>query len=160
MIPLQGMLKLRPLEAQDEDLSYQVYASTRAEEMALVDWSPEQKEQFLRQQFTAQRSHYQMYAPQSEWLVIELDGKPAGRLILDRSDAQRIAIKDIAMLPDFRGCGAGTYLLGALIDEARAAGKQLVLHVENFNPARRLYERMGFHPSGVVRGVYDEMVWP
>jgi len=111
-------------------------------------------------QFDAQRAHYQTYAPQSEWLVILLDGQPAGRLIVDRSDAQRIALKDIAILPEFRGRGAGTYVLQALIEEARAAGKQLLLHVEAFNPALKLYQRLGFRPTGVQRGVYEEMVWP
>ncbi|HZU86802.1 MAG TPA: GNAT family N-acetyltransferase [Anaerolineaceae bacterium] len=160
MDSVPALLTLRPLEAQDETFSFQVYASTRAEEMSLVAWTAEQKHEFLWMQFTAQRAHYQTYAPQSEWQVILLDGQPAGRLIVDRSDAQRIALKDIAILPEFRRQGAGTYLLQALIEEARAAGKQLLLHVESFNPALNLYQRLGFHPTGVQRGVYEEMVWP
>jgi hypothetical protein len=44
-------------------------------------------------------------------------------------------------------------LLRRLQDEARDAGKPLRIHVERFNPALRLYERLGFTPIA-DRGVY------
>lgn len=160
MDALQGTITLRPLGSQDQDFSCQVYASTRAEEMALVDWPAEQKMAFLKMQFEAQRTHYHTYAPQATWQVILFEGQPAGRLILDRSEEGRIALKDIAVLPEFRGKGIGSYLLQTLIDEARAANKSILLHVESFNRASQLYLRLGFRPSGVQRGVYDEMIWP
>jgi predicted GNAT family acetyltransferase len=40
--------------------------------------------------------------------------------------------------------GLGTTLLRNLQSEAAAAGKPLRIHVERFNPALRLYERLGF----------------
>ena len=51
---------------------------------------------------------------------------------------------DIALMPEHRGAGIGTKLLKELQEEAKAAGKKLSIHVERFNPARRLYERLGF----------------
>ena len=44
------------------------------------------------------------------------------------------------------------------MDEARAAGKALTIHVEKNNPAMRLYRRLGFVPTG-EHGVYDLMRW-
>jgi predicted GNAT family acetyltransferase len=40
-----------------------------------------------------------------------------------------------------------------LIDEATDAGKRLSIHVERFNPAMRLYERLGFR-AVAEEGVY------
>ena len=57
-----------------------------------------------------------------------------------------IRIVDIALLPEFCNRGIGTTLLRGLQSEAAAAGKPLRIHVERFNPAMRLYERLGFRP--------------
>ena len=35
-------------------------------------------------------------------------------------------------------------MIRGLLDEAAATGKRLSIHVESNNPARRLYERLGF----------------
>ena len=40
----------------------------------------------------------------------------------------------------------------------QTAGRLLRIHVERFNPALRLYERLGFHPIA-DRGVYLFMEW-
>lgn len=59
----------------------------------------------------------------------------------------------MGVVPVWRGRGVGTGLLDALIVAARGAGSAaLSLSVEPDNPARRLYERFGFHRVGVVDG--------
>ena len=68
--------RLRPLEKADEAFSFAVYASTRAAEMELVDWTQEQKNAFLQMQFNAQRQHYHLHYPQARWQVIEAAGQP------------------------------------------------------------------------------------
>jgi ribosomal protein S18 acetylase RimI-like enzyme len=60
---------------------------------------------------------------------------------------------DIALLPEFRNRGFGSALLGSLIAEADAAGVKVSIHVEIFNPARELYQRLGFRQAA-ERGVY------
>ena len=50
----------------------------------------------------------------------------------------------IGVRPDARGQGVGQMLMRALIAEATRRGLGLCLNVRNTNPARRLYERMGF----------------
>lgn len=144
--------RLRTAGAGDRDFLLQVYASTREEELRLVDWSAEQKAAFVRQQFEVQDAYYRENYDPVTFDVIEVDGAPAGRLYVARWD-EEIRIIDIALLPEHRGQGIGTELLGALLDEAAEAGKRLSIHVELNNPARRLYERLGFAPVE-ERGVY------
>ncbi|HKE12024.1 MAG TPA: GNAT family N-acetyltransferase, partial [Myxococcota bacterium] len=56
----------------------------------------------------------------------------------------------IGVRGEARGRGVGTLLLRALLGEARSEGiAQVSLSVEVENPARRLYERMGFERIGV-----------
>lgn len=84
--------------------------------------------------------------------MIVVDGEPAGRLYVARWERE-IRIVDIAVLPAFRGRGVGTELLHRLMEEADAARKPLTIHVERENPARTLYDRLGFRPAG-EHGVY------
>jgi ribosomal protein S18 acetylase RimI-like enzyme len=129
-----------------------VYASTRAEELALVDWDDAQKETFLRAQFDAQDAWYREAYAKASFDVILVDGEPAGRLYLHRGPSE-IRIMDIALLPEHRGGGIGTSLLEELSAEADAAGKSLTIHVERMNPALSLYERLGFSVAE-DKGVY------
>jgi ribosomal protein S18 acetylase RimI-like enzyme len=62
------------------------------------------------------------------------------------------------LLPEYRGKGLGAALLRDLMDEAAAAGKAVSIHVEKFNPAMRLYRRLGF-ATAEDKGVYDLMRW-
>jgi len=51
---------------------------------------------------------------------------------------------DIALIPEARGHGVGTHLLNELIAEGKSTGAIVTIHVEKFNPALRLYDRLGF----------------
>lgn len=143
----------------DADLPFlsHVYASTRAEELAFTDWPGDWKAEFLEQQFRAQHVHYQRYYPNADWLVTMHGGRDIGRLYIERWPTQHRII-DIAFLPEHRGKGFGTAMLLDLMDEAAAAGKAVSIHVEKFNPAMRLYRRLGF-ATAEDKGVYDLMRW-
>ena len=136
-------LELRPAGADDEAFLFALYASTRAEELALVPWSDAEKDAFLRMQFEAQRRHYATYYPTAAHDVVLADGEPAGRLYVDRREDE-ISVIDIALLPEYRGRGIGTQLLTPILAEADAVGKKVSIYVEHRNRARRLYERLGF----------------
>ena len=103
-------------------------------------------------QFAAQDRWYHDQMPDASYQVVLVDGEPAGRLYVDRR-ADEIRVVDIALLPEHRGRGIGTELLRTLIAEAEASGRKLSIHVEANNPARGLYERLGFRPAG-EHGVY------
>lgn len=79
--------------------------------------------------------------------MIQVDGRDEGRLYLDWS-ASELHILDIALLPGVRGRGVGTRILTDLLDESQASGRRVRIYVESFNPARRLYERLGFRVRG------------
>ena len=142
-MPANLSLRLRPITPEDEPFLLRLFASTRADELALTNWSEEQKAAFCRMQFNAQSAHYQKHYGDASFDIIERDGVAAGRLLVWRS-GKEILIVDIALLPEHRGSGIGTKLLRELQEEARAAGKPLTIHVEKYNPALRLYERLGF----------------
>jgi ribosomal protein S18 acetylase RimI-like enzyme len=143
---------LRPVAPEDEEFLLRVYASTRAEELAPLPWTGEQKAAFVAHQFAAQSAHYAAHYEGMTSDVVLVDGAPAGRLLVARWP-EEIRIVDIALLPEFRGSGTGSGLLRELMAEAREAGKRLTIHVEIHNPAMRLYERLGFRPAGDA-GVY------
>ncbi len=150
-------IALRPAGPADEAFQFQVYASTRAEEMALVPWSAEEKQAFLAMQFSAQRQGYAAQFPDANWQIILQGGAPIGRLIVDRSE-EEIRFIDIALLPEHRGRGIGTPLIRGLQEEAAQAGRPLRLHVETFSRALGLYRRLGFQTIG-EHGIYLEMEW-
>ncbi len=150
-------LELRPATEQDRDFLLRLYASTREEELSVVDWPPEQKRAFLAMQFQAQDVHYREHYPGAELLVILRAGIEAGRFYVFRT-AQEIRLMDIALLPEHRNFGIATELIGRLFAEGTATGRIVSVHVEQFNPALRLYERLGFERSA-ERGAYFLMVW-
>lgn len=143
----------------DADLPFlaRVYASTRAEELAVTPWTDAQKAAFLDMQFRAQHADYQANYPDADRLVTARDGEGIGRLYLARWPSQHCII-DIAFLPEHRGKGFGWALLRDLMDEAAAAGKPVIIYVEKYNPAMRLYQRLGFVREE-DKGVYDLMRW-
>ncbi len=143
---------LRTIRDEDRDFLFRVYASTRAEELALTDWDETQKQAFLAQQFEAQHHHYQTHYQGARFDLILLDGEPVGRLYVARWK-EEIRIMDIALLPAFRNRAVGGGLLRDLLAEAAATNRRLTIHVERYNPALRLYRRLGFEPVGET-GVY------
>jgi ribosomal protein S18 acetylase RimI-like enzyme len=148
---------MRPETDADIPVLMRIYASTREEELAEVPWSGEQKAAFLAQQFLAQRIHYRKYFADCAFDVIEEGGTPAGRFYLQVRQTQ-LHIIDITLLPDWRRRGIGSTILRALQDAGCACGKGVGIMVEKFNPALRLYERLGFRPIA-DHGVYLEMEW-
>lgn len=150
---------LRDMTPQDMGFLYQVYASTRQEEMAQVDWRDDEKGAFLRMQFDAQHRHYREHYADASYQIILVDGAPCGRLYVDRREDET-RIVDIALLSAWRDRGIGTLLLGDLLDEARRTGLPVTIHVERYNPALSLYRRLGFRAvEGRENGVYHLMRW-
>jgi GNAT superfamily N-acetyltransferase len=153
----QQTISFRPITEDDLEFLYRVYASTREAEMALLAWSDREKEDFLRFQFKAQHTYYQQHFAKTQFDLILLDGQPIGRLYLDRR-SDEVRIVDIALLTQHRGQGIGGQIMGDILQEARRAGLPVRIHVEQNNPALRLYYRLGFKEIG-DEGVYYLMEW-
>lgn len=150
-------IAFRPETADDEAFLYRLYVSTREPEMRMVDWPNEQKIAFLRQQFQAQTAHYKQHYNGADFSIVLHDGKPAGRLYIHHNKND-VRIMDILLAPEYRGTGIGTLLLQDILERAAAEGHSVSIHVEQENPALRLYERLGFHQIGTF-GVYYLMEW-
>lgn len=135
--------ELRPVRAEDDPFLLRVYAHTRADELALVPWSDEQKVAFLRQQLEAQSRYYMSEYPEAEHTIVLVDGAPVGRLYVRRMP-DAIRILDFAILIERRRAGIGSAVLGDLIAESTETGRPLSVYVETFNPSLNLFERLGF----------------
>lgn len=154
---MHSQVTLRAISQTDEPFLLSVYASTREEELALLDWEKQQKEQFLRMQFDAQHRYYQDQFAGADFQIVLLDGQAIGRLYVDRRPDE-FRLIDIALLPSYRNAGIGSDLLKNLLAEARHDHKPVRIHVEQLNPAMRLYQRLGFVQIG-ESGVYNLMQW-
>ena len=146
-------ISYRPEAEEDLPFLDTLYASTRAEEVAVTGWPADVQRAFLADQFALQRRHYLAHYPEAEWLVVEHGGARVGRLYLERWSGEMRVI-DIALIPESRGLGFGTAILGDLIAEAEGSGLAVSIHVERNNPAMRLYLRLGFRKAE-EHGVYD-----
>ena len=143
---------LRPATDTDYDFMRRLYESARAEEMTRFPFDEAQKKVFLDQQFAAQFEHYGIHYPTCERNIVERNGEAIGRFWIDEWRDQ-IRIVDIALMAECRGSGIGSMLLHQVLDRADSAGKPVTIHVESFNPALRLYQRLGFEQVD-TNGVY------
>lgn len=148
---------LRPVEESDREFLLRVYAGTRAQELALVPWTPAQKDSFVSQQFAAQTEQYAASHPQASHRIICRDGEPAGRLYVDRR-AEEIHILDITVVPESRNTGVGSSVIGEILREADQAGKAVTIYVESFNPSLAWFKRRGFRELS-VSGFHALLEW-
>ncbi|HEX2052533.1 MAG TPA: GNAT family N-acetyltransferase [Actinomycetota bacterium] len=135
----------------------ELYASTREEELELTGWDDRRKRDFVQEQFHAQSVHYARHYPAMSSDIVLVEGRRAGRLLVNRGESE-IRIVDVTLAPEYRRRGVGAELISALQDEADRDGKAVSIHVERFNPAQRLYRRLGFEVAE-DKGVYLLMMW-
>jgi len=151
-----NVITVRPEQPQDEAFLFDLYASTRQEELDAWGWPPEMRSAFLTLQFKASQGYHRAY-PNAEFQIVMLDGVNAGRLIVQRT-REELQLVDIALLPQYRNVGIGTALLQRIFGEAAATGKPLRLKVLKSSRAGRLYQRLGFVKTGETE-VHLEMEW-
>ena len=100
---------------------------------------------------------YRIYASTREEELSVGGEQVLGRLYVDRSETA-VHVLDIALLPEHRGKGIGTRLMTEVLTGAGAAGRPVQIYVERFNPAQRLYDRLGFRQIA-DQGVYLQLQW-
>lgn len=140
-------ITLRDADDADRPFLLALYAATREAEMAMVPWTEPQKRAFVEMQFAAQlRGYAETYPGAAHQIVLAADG-PAGRIYLHRGERE-IHILDITVAPACRNSGIGSAVLREVLAEADRTGKTVGIFVEDFNPSRRLFERLGFCVAG------------
>jgi ribosomal protein S18 acetylase RimI-like enzyme len=150
-------VSLRPVVPADEPFLLKVYASTRAEEMALVPWTDEQRHAFVEMQFKAQLEHYAKAFPAATHDIVLENDRPVGRLYVDRLD-QEINIIDFTVLPEERNSGIGSYVMQEILEEAKRSGKTVGIYVETFNPSVAFFKRLGFLETE-ENGIHFRLQW-
>jgi hypothetical protein len=99
-------------------------------------------------QYHGRRQSYQAEHPQSVDTILcvhteEVGELPVGRLLVDcRPDCWRVV--DIALLPGYQRKGLGGWALALCMHKCGEEAGRIKLSVRPGNPARRLYERLGF----------------
>lgn len=154
-------ITLRRIDQSDMPSLLAMYASTREEEMSKVPgWSETMKHEFIKSQFEAQHSHYKKNYSGADFWVICKNKSSAGRLYVHENFQGRgMRIIDITLLPAFRNYGIGSSILKDLMQLSTQSEKPLSIHVESFNPAKNLYNRLGFNKISETNGVYHLMEW-
>lgn len=161
--PLTGLpdllLPLRAHAPDDGDAGFlaRLYASTRMD-LHSVTADPGFVASLIAMQQRFQAAGYRNDFPAASYLLLERDGAPCGRIVVD-AGAQALRLVDIALLPEARGQGLGRHVLLALQACATQLGVPLTLSVHHSNPqARRLYLALGFH-AHTINAVSEQMVW-
>ncbi len=151
----QSKIVIRDGVSEDAPFLEKLYFETRRDEFAQLGWDENQLATLLKMQFMTQTQSYRMQFPDARNLIIEADGAAVGRLI----ETDEIRLVDIAVLPEFRNQGIGSFVLRRLLKEAKNKAKPVNLQVLKTNiPAIRLYERFGFEKTGEDQ-LYLMMQW-
>jgi ribosomal protein S18 acetylase RimI-like enzyme len=154
--PAPGV-RLREIAPGDEALLRALYRSARDPELRMTPWTEAQKQAFADSQFDLQDRWYRGNYAGAQFLVIERAAEPVGRLYVHDS-GREVTVMDITSAPAARNQGLGTLLMRWLLGKAQAEGLDVTLHVETNNPARVLYQRLGFREEG-EEGVYLRLRW-
>lgn len=129
--------RLRPATAGDFAFLHALHVATLKEYVAQT-WGWDDAAQAARF-----RGGFRPEASQ----IIVVGEREVGVLAVERRP-DMIVIANIAIVPEQQGCGLGTAIIGDLLAEAARAGVPTRLRVLRVNPARRLYERLGFALEG------------
>jgi GNAT superfamily N-acetyltransferase len=125
---------LEPCTADHKDFAFSVTEETMRTyvEQAFGSWDADMQRRRSDESFDA-----------ATYSLIVVDRVWAGILAVEDRPAE-IFVSKIFLLPRFQRRGIGSTLIGQLIERADSAGKPLRLRVLIVNPARSLYERLGF----------------
>ncbi|NIM94651.1 MAG: GNAT family N-acetyltransferase [Anaerolineales bacterium] len=91
-----------------------------------------------------QVAYFQDHFDPSERSIIQFRGMDVGCLSLQRLE-DHFFLEYIAILPEFQGKGIGSTLIMEVMRQASEEDIPVRLRVLRVNPARALYERLGFH---------------
>jgi ribosomal protein S18 acetylase RimI-like enzyme len=124
---------LRTATSADRDFVEGVYFKTQRWIIeALFGWRGDDLE----------RANFAETYDEAHTQIITVDGSGAGWITVQRTGD--IHLDSIYLTPERQRKGIGTALIRDLIVEATTSGTVLKLSTAAINPARRLYERLGF----------------
>ena len=140
--------QLRQATDADDDFLYRLHVAAMGDLVARVwGWDDAWQERFFADHFDP--------APAR---IVVVGGQDVGVIAVEWGAADAF-LSNIEILPEYQGRGLGAALVRGVIAEAEARHLPVRLRVLKINPARRLYERLGFAVAGETETHY-EMVRP
>ena len=129
----QTGIELRPAEAGDLGFAALVYLRAMGPSLRrVVGLDADQQAALLMAQWDI-----------AEVRIIQAAGRDVGWVQLAPAPAATF-VRNICIDPDYHRLGIGTVVMRRVIDEAARRGDAVTLGVAKGNPARRLYDRLGF----------------
>jgi ribosomal protein S18 acetylase RimI-like enzyme len=138
------MISFRPVTDDDYEYLYALNERTMRDyaEQTYGPWD----ETVVRQIFA------ERWRPESMQIVV-IDGQDGGMLEV-RPTETGVQLQNIRVAPEYQGRGIGTRLVSEVLRDAHRRGLPVTLRVLKVNPARRLYERLGFVVVGETEPHY------
>lgn len=141
-----GLRKERP---EDAEFLFALFASCQTFTFDSMPLDAAAKAELMRLQFRAQTEGYRANFPDADFDIVELDGKPLGRLVVEREGDEALRFVDFVLLPERRGAGVGAAIMRALLAQAEAAGRKIRVAILWHNePSLRMVRRLGFVQVG------------
>jgi ribosomal protein S18 acetylase RimI-like enzyme len=89
----------------------------------------------------------------ARYQIVVVEGRDVGALVMEQhTDA--LVLANIYILPEYQGHGLGTAVIKAILEQAGREKVPVTLRVLKVNPARHLYERLGFLITGETETHY------
>ena len=131
------MYRVRPASDEDFDFLYGLHVAAMKEAVSRVwGWDDAVQERMFRERPDSSKS-----------AIVVVDGQDVGVLALQKQP-DVVVLVNIEILPEFQRRGLGTAIVRDVIADAKRAGLPISLRVLRGNPARNLYERLGFVVTG------------
>jgi GNAT superfamily N-acetyltransferase len=146
----KGPVTLRPERPDDEALLFRLFRSWALEDLERLPLDDAMKQNMLRFQFAGQTATYRAAYPAASFDIIERDGAPVGRLIVDPGNAREpTCLVDFVLLPETRNGRLGRAIIAAVLAEQASLGRKVRVKVLHHNmPSRRMCAALGFVEIG------------
>ena len=79
-------ISVRPVTSGDEEILVEIHKSSRGDDLRGLGWEEDRIGEFLEMQYEAQQHFYESEYKRATDEIILCEGKPAGRLIVERGE--------------------------------------------------------------------------
>lgn len=132
-------IDLRPATAEDFDMALKLYlVSMKPLTAALMPWDEAKQSRNFAAQWNL-----------NDVQIIIFEGSPVGWMQATETSSE-VFLQQLFVEPEYQRRGIGSEVLQTLLNRWQATGKSVVLNVLKNNPARNLYQRLGFSVVGEV----------
>ena len=134
---MNGAVALREACAEDYNFALALYTQTiKPYTIAFMPWID-----------AVESARFKRLWSLADTRIITLDGAEVG-WVEATDTGEELVLKQFYIAPARQKRGIGTQVMDLLLKEWQSAGKPIVLNVLKNNPARRLYQRLGFATVG------------